>query len=85
MRTTWKRQNSIGNCPAKKFRDFRVIAMAVEISSSSREKKIHRVDNPFSGYYKKAMCDLEIYLRRSSGEITPTDVQSRNLTANVKT
>ena len=57
--------------------------MAVEISSSSREKKIHRVDNPFSEYYRKAVCDLEIYLRKGSGDKSRdrTNVQSWNLTA----
>ena len=35
MKTAWNRKNSIENFPAKKFRDFRVITMA--LSASPRE------------------------------------------------
>ena len=31
MKTAWERQNRIGNFPAKKFRDFRVITMALSV------------------------------------------------------
>ena len=85
---TWKRQTSVGNCPAKKFRDFGVfqsIAVAVENFKFFERQKIHRVDSPFSEYYKKAMCDLEIYLRKGTGDKSRdhTDLQSLNLTASV--
>ena len=86
MRTAWKRQNSIGNCPAKNS-EISEFSENSELSpwpsSSLRKKKINRVDNPFSEYYKKPMWDLEIYLRKGSEAKSRdyTDVQSLNLTA----
>ena len=83
MRTAWKRQNSIGNCPAKNSEFSENSEVSPWPSSSLRKKKINRVDNPFSEYYKKPMCDLEIYLRKGSEDISRdyTNVQSLNLTA----
>ena len=88
MRTAWKKQNSIGNCPAKNS-EISEFSENSELSpwpsSSLRKKKINRVDNPFSEYYKKPMCDLEIYLRKGSEDKSRdyTDVQSLNLTASI--
>ena len=85
MRTAWKRQNSIGNCPAKSsviFKFSENSELSQWSSSSSREKKINKVDNPFSEYYKEPMCNLEIYLRKGSEDKSRdyTNVQSLNLT-----
>ena len=83
MRTAWKRQNSIGYCPAK---NSEIYELSPWPSSSLRKKKINSVDNPFSEYYKKCICDLEIYLRKGSEDKSRdyTDVQSLNLTASMK-
>ena len=51
MRTVWKRQNSIRNCPAK---NSEISELSPWPSKFQRGKKIHRVDNLFSEYYKKS-------------------------------
>ena len=76
MRTASKRQNSVGNCPAKNS-EISEFSENSELSpwpsSSLRKKNINRVDNPSSEYYKK-LCAISKFIsgkpRKINQEIT---------------
>ena len=68
MRNARKRQNSIRNCLARNSEISELSPWPSKLSSL-REKKIHRVGNPCSEYYKEKLCAISNFMSGNSREV----------------